>query len=50
MNRVFGQLLRTELVNLLDEVAIHGPRKRRQSSGSGVSIGNNGSKVGKLVI
>ena len=50
MNETFGLLLRTELVNLSREAAVQGQaRKRRESSGSGVSIGTTGLEVGKLV-
>ena len=49
MNRTFGGLLRMELVNLLRDATIQGPRKCRQSLSSGVSIGSGGLKVGKLV-
>ena len=45
MNETFGQLLRTEVVKLSNEVARQSYRDRRHSSGSGVSVGNSNAKV-----
>ena len=41
MNAIFGQLLRNELVKLSDEVRLQSYRSRRQSSGSGISVGSD---------
>ena len=48
MNLTFGQLLRNELVKLSDEVHLQSYRSRRQSSGSGVSVGNSDTVVGSI--
>jgi hypothetical protein len=48
MNITFGQLLRKELVKLSREVILQTYRSRRQSSGSGVSVGNRYAVVGNL--
>ena len=45
MNATFGQLLRTEVVKLSNEVRLQSYRDRRHSSGSGVSVGNSNAKV-----
>ena len=45
MNKTFGQLLRNELVKLSNHVRLQSYRSRRQSSGSGVSVGNNDTVV-----
>jgi hypothetical protein len=48
MNITFGQLLRKELAKLSREVILQNYRSRRQSSGSGVSVGNSYAVVGDL--
>jgi hypothetical protein len=48
MNSTFGQLLRNELVKLSDAVRLQSYRSRRQSSGSGVSVGNSDTVVGDI--
>ena len=48
MNIKFGQLLRNELATLSREVILQNYRRRRQSSGSGVSVGNSDTVVGNL--
>lgn len=48
MNITFGQLLRKELVKLSYNVSLQRYRNRRQSSGSGVSVGNSYAVVGNL--
>ena len=49
MNSTFGQLLRNELVKLSEAVRLRSFRDRRQSSGSGVSVGNSDTIVGSLI-
>ncbi|KIJ89769.1 hypothetical protein K443DRAFT_126671 [Laccaria amethystina LaAM-08-1] len=48
MNITFGQLLRKELAKLSREVILQNYRSHRQSSGSGVSVGNSYAVVGDL--
>jgi len=44
MNATFGQLLRTELVKLSNEVRLQSYRSHHQSLGSGVLVGNSDAK------
>jgi hypothetical protein len=48
MNITFGQLLRKELAKLSREVILQKYRSRRQSTGSGVSVGSSYAVVGNL--